>query len=97
MAENAYGRTPSGKLLTAELIGRLSEQAEEGFDVDEILYRRGCRPPMSSAAAATVESVRLDPELSPELSQALRERAGQAGRRAERSQRSGKTLPDQVL
>ena len=60
MAENAYGRTPSGKLLTAELIGRLSEQAEEGFDLDEILYRRGCRPPMSSAATA-VESVRLDP------------------------------------
>jgi hypothetical protein len=35
---------------------------------------------MSSAAAATVESVRLDPELSPELSQALRERAGQESR-----------------
>lgn len=52
MAENAYGRTPSGKLLTEEWWGR-------------------CR-----IGAATVESVRLDPELS----QALRERAEQEGR-----------------
>lgn len=75
MAEKEYGRTRNGKLLTEELVEKLSEQAEGGFDVDEILHRRGGRPPMGSAAA-TVESVRLDPELS----QALRERAEQEGR-----------------
>jgi hypothetical protein len=52
-----------------------SASAEEGFDVDEILRRRGGRPPMG-AAAASVESVRLDPALS----QALRQRAEQEGR-----------------
>jgi len=54
---------------------KLAAKAEEGFDVDEILRRRGGRPPMG-AAAASVEWVRLDPELS----QALRRRAEQEGR-----------------
>ena len=48
---------------------------EEGFEVEEILRRRGGRPSMGSAPAS-VESVRLDPELS----EALRERADREGR-----------------
>ncbi len=75
MGEKGYGRTRSGRPITDELLEELSEQAEVGFDVDEILRRRGGRPPMGSAAAS-VESVRLDPELS----QALRQRAQQEGR-----------------
>lgn len=75
MTKKDYGRTRSGEPLTEELLEKLSARAEEGFDVDEILHRRGGRPPMGSAAAA-VESVRLDPELS----QALRTRAEQEGR-----------------
>ncbi len=74
MGEKGYGRTRSGRPITDELLEELSEQAEVG-DVDGILRRRGGRPPMGSAAAS-VESVRLDPELS----QALRQRAQQEGR-----------------
>jgi len=75
MAKNDYGRTKSGKPITDELLRRLAAQADEGFDVEEILRRRGGRPAMGSAAAS-VESVRLDPELST----ALHERAEQEGR-----------------
>jgi hypothetical protein len=75
MPENDYGRTRSGKPITDELIEQLAKRAEEGFDVDEILRRRGGRPPMG-AGAATVESVRLDPDLR----DALRERAERDGR-----------------
>ena len=75
MTKRDYGRTRSGKVITEELLEELADQAEEGFDVDTIVRRRGGRPPMGSSAA-TVESVRLDPELS----QALRERADDEGR-----------------
>src|SRR2546423_12223552 len=70
MARKGYGRPPSGKPMTDELAAGLSRKAEAGFDVDEVVRRRGGRPPIG-AAAATVESVRLDPELR----QALVERA----------------------
>ncbi len=41
-------------------------EAERGYDVDQILQRRGGRPTIGSAAAS-VESVRLDPELKRDL------------------------------
>ena len=75
MAKKTYGRARSGKPITEELVEQVSRRAEEGFDVDEILRRRGGRPLMGSAAAA-VESVRLDPELS----DALHRRAEKEGR-----------------
>ena len=75
MAKKTHGRTRSGKLITDALVEEVAKQAEEGFDVDEILRRRGGRPQMGSAAAS-VESVRLDPELS----EALRQRAEEEGR-----------------
>lgn len=62
MTKKTYGRTASGVPITDELVDKLSAKAEAGYDVDEMLRRRGGRPPMGSAAAA-VESVRLDPEL----------------------------------
>ena len=52
----------------------MAKQAEEGYDVDEILRRRGGRPAMGSAPSS-VESVRL----SPELKRDLLERAAQQG------------------
>ncbi len=58
-----YGKTASGVPITDELVAALAEKAEAGYDVDETLRRRGGRPPIGSAAAASVESVRLDPEL----------------------------------
>lgn len=54
------GVTRSGEPITEELLEQLTAQAEEGFDIEEILRRRGRRPPTGSSAAA-VESVRLDP------------------------------------
>jgi hypothetical protein len=75
MAEKDYGRTISGKAITDDLLAKLTADAEEGFDVEEILRRRGGRPAMGSAPAS-VESVRLDPELS----EALRARADREGR-----------------
>ncbi len=75
MTDKNQGTTRSGKPITDELVEQLNQTAEEGFDVDEIVRRRGGRPPMGSAAA-TVESVRLDPELSA----ALRSRAQAEGR-----------------
>jgi hypothetical protein len=75
MPKKNHGTTRSGKPITDDYIEDLATRAEGDFDVDEIIRRRGGRPPMGSAAA-TVESVRLDPELS----QALRDRAQHDGR-----------------
>lgn len=69
--EKTYGRTPDGRLITDELVEKLSREAEAGYDVDEILERRRGRPPMGSGPA-TVESVRLDPELREALAQRAR-------------------------
>jgi hypothetical protein len=70
MAKKTHGRTASGTPLTEELVEQLAEKAEAGYDVEKMLRRRGGRPPIGSAAAS-VESVRLEPELR----QALASRA----------------------
>jgi len=75
VTDKNHGKTRSGEPITDQLVETLARKAEEGFDVDEILRRRGGRPPMGSAAAS-VESVRLDPELL----QALSRRADEEGR-----------------
>lgn len=75
MTKRSYGHTKSGTPVTDDIVEALADEAERGYDVDEIVRRRGGRPPMGSAAAA-VESVRLDPELS----EALHSRAEQEGR-----------------
>jgi hypothetical protein len=72
MAKMTYGRTTSGAPITDDLVDELAAKAEAGYDVDATLRRRGGRPPIGSAAAS-VESVRLDPELR----QALADRAEQ--------------------
>lgn len=68
MAKKRHGRTASGKPITDELVEQLAGEAEAGYDVDETLRRRGGRPPIGSGAAS-VESVRLDPELREALAQ----------------------------
>jgi hypothetical protein len=70
--KKTHGRTASGKPITDELVKELADKAEAGYDVDETIRRRSGRPPIGSAAAS-VESVRLDPELR----RALAERAEQ--------------------
>jgi hypothetical protein len=62
MSRGKATRTASGTPVTDELLARLAAKAEAGYDVEETLRRRGGRPTMGSAAAS-VESVRLDPEL----------------------------------
>jgi predicted HicB family RNase H-like nuclease len=50
------------------MIERLADEAEAGFDVDEILARLGKRGrPRLGSAPSTVESVRLDPQLKQRL------------------------------
>jgi hypothetical protein len=70
MAKKTHGNTAGGVPITDDLVGDLAERAEAGYDVDKTLRRRGGRPPIGSAAAS-VESVRLEPELR----QALAHRA----------------------
>ncbi len=76
MAKKTYGKTRSGIEITDEVVERLAAKAETGYDVEEILRRRGGRPPLGSAAAR-VESVRLDPELQ----QALADPSGEGSAR----------------
>ena len=71
MAKNTHGRTLSGVPITDELVSELAQKVEVGYEVDEMLQRRGGRPPIGSAAA-TVESVRLDPELREALARRAR-------------------------
>jgi predicted DNA-binding protein len=69
--QKTYGRTPDGRLITEERVEELSRKAESGYYVDEVLERRRGRPPMGSGPA-TVESVRLDPELREALARRAR-------------------------
>lgn len=62
MPKKTHGKTASGVPITGELVAELAEKAEAGYDVDQTLRRRGGRPPLGSAPAS-VESVRLEPEL----------------------------------
>jgi predicted HicB family RNase H-like nuclease len=62
-----HGRKKGGALITDKMIEGMADEAEHGYNVDEILRKRqGGRPPIGSAAAS-VESVRLDPELKRDL------------------------------
>jgi hypothetical protein len=83
--KRTYGRTPDGTLITEELVEQLSREAEAGYDVDQILERRRGRPRMGSGPA-TVESVRLDPELREAL-----------GRRAKKDGESSSSIIRKAL
>lgn len=64
MTERTYGRTKSGKVITDADIEKYAAEAEAGIDVDELIRRRGKRGrPTLGSGPASVESVRLDPEL----------------------------------
>ena len=63
-----YGHTASGRLITDAEVEALAAEAEAGYDVDELLARRPKRGrPALGSSPASVESVRLDPELRREL------------------------------
>lgn len=53
----------NGTPITGADVEAMADEAERGYDADALLHRRkGGRPALGSAAAS-VESVRLDPEL----------------------------------
>lgn len=62
-----HGKLKDGRPITDEVVEKLADEAEQGYDVDEIQRQRaGGRPPMGSGPAS-VESVRLDPDLKKQL------------------------------
>jgi uncharacterized protein (DUF4415 family) len=66
--DRVYGHTQSGKSITDEAIETLAAEAEAGYEVDAMLASRGKRGrPALGSAPASVESVRLDPELRDQL------------------------------
>ena len=70
MTAEHHGHTKSGAPLTDELIEKLADEAEAGYDIEEMLGRRGKRGrPALGSGPSTVESVRLDPELKERLAQ----------------------------
>ena len=68
MTKRTHGHTRSGTPITDELIEQFADEAEAGYDVDQIIARRNKRGrPRLGSAPSTVESVRLDPELKDQL------------------------------
>lgn len=68
MTKRIYGHTKSGTPVNDDLIEKLVEEAEAGYNVDEIIARRGKRGrPRLGTEPSTVESVRLDPDLKERL------------------------------
>ncbi|WP_028281186.1 ribbon-helix-helix domain-containing protein [Arthrobacter sp. H5] len=59
---HTHGTRADGTPITDELVGRMADEAEQGYDPSKIQRRRSGRPLMGTAASS-VESVRLDPEL----------------------------------
>ena len=63
----SHGTTADGTPITDAMVEAMADEAERGYDVEDIRRRRrGGRPPIGSAASS-VESVRLDPELKRDL------------------------------
>ncbi len=63
-----HGHTESGEPITDELVTALAAEAEAGYDTDALRAQQPKRGrPTLGSAAASVESVRLDPKLRHEL------------------------------
>ncbi len=59
-----HGHTSSGRPITDQDVDILAAEAEVGYDVETLIARRNKRGrPRLGNAPASVESVRLDPEL----------------------------------
>jgi hypothetical protein len=68
MTKRTYGTNRSGTPITDERIDQLADEADAGYDVDQLIARRGKRGrPRLGTAPSTVESVRLDPDLKSQL------------------------------
>ncbi len=68
MTKPTHGHTKSGRPLDDDAVDALADEAEVGYEVEQILSRRGKRGrPRLGAEPSTVESVRLDPDLEDRL------------------------------
>jgi Ribbon-helix-helix protein, copG family len=68
MTRRIYGHTEAGTPITDGLIGQLADEAQDGYDVDKLIARRGKRGRHSlGSEPSTVGSVRLDPDLKARL------------------------------
>ena len=73
---HGHGHTQSGTPIDDDLIETLADEADAGYDVEELVARRGRRGrPRLGKERSSVESVRLDPEMK----QKLADRASQEG------------------
>ena len=71
--DRVYGHTRSGRPITDADVEAFAAEAEAGYDVDELIARRPKRGrPSLGSGPASVESVRLDPELREQLLQRAR-------------------------
>lgn len=61
-----HGRRTDGTVIDDAAVQAMADEAEAGYDVDAVPRRRGGRPRIGSAPAS-VESVRLDPDLKQAL------------------------------
>ena len=62
--KRVYGHTSSGREIDDELVTKAVEEAEEGYDVDALLARRGRRGrPSLHVGESSVESFRIDDDL----------------------------------
>ncbi len=68
-----HGHTQSGRPITDADVEALAAEAEAGYNVDELISRRPKRGrPTLGSEPASVESVRLDPELRRQLAERAR-------------------------
>ena len=63
----SHGTKADGTPITDRRVEEMADEAESGYDVDQILRRRQTGRPAMGSAASSVESVRLDPELKRDL------------------------------
>jgi len=71
--DRVYGHSRSGKPLTDKEIEALAAEAVAGYDPETLIARRGKRGRHAlGSAPASVESVRLDPELRDQLEERAR-------------------------
>ncbi len=67
MSPGSHGRTADGAVITDAAIDAFADEAEAGYDVDALLARRRPGRPAMGSGAASVESVRLGPDLKRDL------------------------------
>jgi uncharacterized protein (DUF4415 family) len=68
MSDRIHGHTRSGREIRDKDVDELEAEAEAGYEIEQLVARRNKRGrPTIGAAPASVESVRLDPDLRRQL------------------------------